>query len=87
MLYLGSAAVEAPAGHPVRGGGDRPGHQRLRAVGQPYLTEDLGSVVKLNYQIGDSFISVIPAKAGIQSLSMPQNDLPMETPEFRLSPE
>ena len=47
----------------------------------------LGSVVKLNYQIGDSFISVIPAKAGIQSLSMPQNDLPMETPEFRLSPE
>ena len=47
----------------------------------------LGSVAKLNHQIGDSFISVIPAKAGIQSLSMPQNDLPMETPEFRLSPE
>ena len=40
----------------------------------------LGSVVKLDSETCDSFISVIPAKAGIQNRSMPQKDLDTKTP-------
>ena len=38
----------------------------------------LGSFVKLSCQTFDSFISVIPAFAGIQNGSMPQSDLHTE---------
>ena len=42
--------------------------------------EVLGRVVKLDSGTCDSFIFVIPAKAGIQNRSTPQNDLDAETP-------
>ena len=38
------------------------------------------SVVKLDSETCDSFVSVIPAKAGIQNRSMPQRDLDTKTP-------
>ena len=40
----------------------------------------LGIPVKLDSETCDSFISVIPAKAGIQNRSMPQKDLDTKTP-------
>jgi hypothetical protein len=47
----------------------------------------LGSFIKLNCRMRDSHIAVIPVKAGIQNRSMPQDDLPTETPVSRLSTE
>ncbi len=56
-------------------------------IGEAFTIVILGGVVKLGYQTGDSLVSVIPAKAGIQNPSMPQHDLPMETPGFLRKPE
>ncbi len=44
--------------------------------------ESLGGVVKLDTQMCDSFIPVIPAKAGIQDCLTPQNDKDYETPSI-----
>ena len=72
--------------HGSGGGESLPG----RVLGQAFSDNRhhrLESVVKLDSQKSDSFISVIPAKAGIQGFQQEKTGLDGNASGFRLSPE